>query len=72
MEAAVRRLAETSGVKAAAYIHPLRVALTGQAVSPGIFEVASIIGRDVSLARIDALLERLASNAQLSSRTTNR
>jgi len=48
------------------------VALTGQAVSPGIFEVASIIGRDVSLARIDALLERLASNAQLSSRTTNR
>jgi nondiscriminating glutamyl-tRNA synthetase len=60
VEAAIRGLAEAKGTKAATYIHPLRVALTGQAVSPGIFEVASILGRDVALARIDALLNRLA------------
>jgi glutamyl/glutaminyl-tRNA synthetase len=64
IEAAIRGLAERTGQKAAAFIHPLRVAVTGQAVSPGIFEVCSILGRDVTLARIDALLERLQhSNA---------
>ena len=68
IEAAIRGLAETSGVKAAAYIHPLRVALTGQAVSPGIFEVTSIIGRETSLARIDALVERLSSTVSEASR----
>jgi len=61
IETAIRGLAERHGVKAASYIHPLRVALTGQAVSPGIFEVTSIVGRETSLARIDALLERLSS-----------
>jgi glutamyl-tRNA synthetase len=59
IEAAVRGLAESRGKKAAAFIHPLRVALTGQAVSPGIFEVTSILGRDTVLARIDALTARL-------------
>jgi len=61
IETAIRGLAEKHGVKAGSYIHPLRVALTGQAVSPGIFEVTSIVGRETSLARIDALLERLSS-----------
>ncbi|HEY7993678.1 MAG TPA: glutamate--tRNA ligase [Candidatus Eremiobacteraceae bacterium] len=61
IEAAIRGLAEKHGVKAASFIHPLRVALTGQAVSPGIFEVTSIVGRETSLARIDGLLERLSS-----------
>ena len=67
IEAAIRGLAESRGKKAAAFIHPLRVALTGQAVSPGIFEVTSILGREVVLARIDALtarLERVAARPQ--------
>ena len=59
IEAAIRGLAESRGKKAAAFIHPLRVALTGQAVSPGIFEVTSILGRETVLARIDALSARL-------------
>jgi glutamyl/glutaminyl-tRNA synthetase len=59
IEAAIRGLAESRGKKAAAFIHPLRVALTGQAVSPGIFEVTSILGRETVLARIDALTARL-------------
>jgi glutamyl-tRNA synthetase len=35
---------------------PIRVALAGTAVSPGIFETLSVLGRDESLARIDAAL----------------
>jgi glutamyl/glutaminyl-tRNA synthetase len=70
IEAAIRSLAQHTGVKAAASIHPLRVALTGQSVSPGIFDVASIIGRDVALERIDALLARLTGTNALHARAT--
>lgn len=70
VEAAIRGLAERKGAKAAAYIHPLRVALTGQAVSPGIFEVTSIIGRDLALARIDALLTKLEAGTSFSRTAT--
>ena len=55
----MRGLAESRGTKAAAFIHPLRVALTGQAVSPGIFEVTSILGRETVIARIDAHYAKL-------------
>lgn len=61
VEAAIRECANARGVKAAALIHPLRVALTGQAVSPGIFEVCSIIGKQRALARIDDLMSRVSA-----------
>ena len=38
--------AEARGVKAASLIHAVRVALTGKAVSPGLFEVLALLGRD--------------------------
>lgn len=59
IERTIRELAATQGVKASDYIHPLRVAVTGQAVSPGIFEVCAILGRERVLQRIDALLALL-------------
>jgi nondiscriminating glutamyl-tRNA synthetase len=68
VESAIRGLAERTGAKAASFIHPLRVALTGVSVSPGIFEVAAILGREAATARIDALLSRLALKAQASSK----
>ena len=68
IEAAIRGLAEQKGLKAAAFIHPLRVAVTGQAVSPGIFEVCSILGRDVTLTRIDTLLGRLRAQQAVATR----
>jgi glutamyl/glutaminyl-tRNA synthetase len=71
IETAIRGLAERNGIKAASYIHPLRVALTGQPVSPGIFEVTSIVGRETSLARIDALLDRLSSSKQAATSGTS-
>ncbi len=58
-EEALRKTAEGLGVAAAKLIHPLRVALTGQAVSPGIFTVLVLIGRDRALRRIDKAITGL-------------
>jgi glutamyl-tRNA synthetase len=51
-EAEVRAFAETEGVKLGQAAQPLRAALTGKMVSPPIFEVLGILGRDESLARL--------------------
>ncbi|MEQ1868670.1 MAG: glutamate--tRNA ligase [Vicinamibacterales bacterium] len=45
LEATLRSLADERGVKAGALIHAVRVAVTGRTVSPGIFEVLSLLGR---------------------------
>ena len=37
---------------------PLRVALTGRTVSPGIYEVMALLGKDRTLQRIRAGVER--------------
>jgi glutamyl-tRNA synthetase len=52
LETAVRSLAEEQGIGAGKLIHPLRVALTGAGASPGIFEVATLLGRERVLARV--------------------
>lgn len=54
LEEALRALAETLGVGAGKLIHPLRVALTGQATSPGIFDVLVLLGKDRALERVGA------------------
>jgi glutamyl-tRNA synthetase len=55
MEKALRVLAERLGFgeKAGRVFQPLRVALTGLAASPGIFDVLLMLGRDRALTRID-------------------
>lgn len=60
LETELRDLADELGVGAGKLIHPLRVALTGLAVSPGIFEVLVAMGRDLAMKRIDAALAALA------------
>ena len=62
LECALRDLAEELEVGAGRLIHPLRVALTGQAVSPGIFDVLYYLGRSLSLDRIRRALETLAAD----------
>jgi glutamyl-tRNA synthetase len=52
LESAVRSLAESHGITAAALIHATRVALTGRAVSPGLFEVLELLGPDRASARV--------------------
>jgi glutamyl-tRNA synthetase len=59
MEQALRALAEGRGVAAGKIFQPLRVALTGLSVSPGIFDVLSLLGRERSLQRISQALVRL-------------
>ena len=59
MEESLRSLAERLGVAAGKIFQPLRVALTGLAASPGIFDVLVILGRERSLSRIDDALARL-------------
>ncbi|MFH1096063.1 MAG: glutamate--tRNA ligase [Candidatus Desantisbacteria bacterium] len=57
IEGAIRELAERLGVNAGDIIHPLRAVLTGKRVSPGIFEVAALLGQERVAWRIrDGLL----------------
>jgi glutamyl-tRNA synthetase len=58
IEAALRRVVEHSGLKPGRVFQPVRVAIAGQTVSPGIFESLALLGRDESLARIDRALRR--------------
>jgi glutamyl-tRNA synthetase len=60
LEAALRGLAEARGVKAAVLIHATRIAVTGRAASPGLFEVLELLGRETTLARLDHLVGFLA------------
>ena len=45
-ELAIRATAEAKSVKAATLIHAVRVAVTGKSVSPGLFEVLALLGRE--------------------------
>ena len=56
LETSIRALAESLGITAGKLFQPLRVALTGLTVSPGIFEMLIQMGRELSLKRIDAAL----------------
>jgi glutamyl-tRNA synthetase len=53
IEGVLRDVVARSGLKAKQVFQPLRVALTGTTVSPGIFETVALLGRDETLARVD-------------------
>jgi glutamyl-tRNA synthetase len=59
VEAALAPLPERLGSKPGRVYQPIRVAISGGTVSPGIFESLSALGREESLRRIDAALVRL-------------
>ena len=52
IEAAVRQVADSTGVKLGQVAQPLRAALTGRKTSPGIFDVLALLGKEESLGRI--------------------
>jgi glutamyl-tRNA synthetase len=54
LEASLKAMAEELGLGLGKLAQPLRAALTGQTTSPGIFDVLVLLGRDESLARIEA------------------
>ena len=52
IEEALRALAEQLGLKPRDAFQPIRLAVTGSKVSPGLFESLEVLGRDESLARL--------------------
>src|SRR3954470_16150704 len=59
VEAALRGVVDRLGVKPKEVFQPVRVAISGKTVSPGIFESVAALGRDETLSRIDAALDRV-------------
>jgi glutamyl-tRNA synthetase len=58
VEAALRGLVDQREVKPGAVFQPVRVAIAGTTVSPGIFESVALLGKPETLNRIDSALER--------------
>ena len=62
IEAALRAaLVDGLGLKPKLAFGPVRVAITGRRVSPPLFESLELLGRDQSLARLDAAADRVAA-----------
>jgi glutamyl-tRNA synthetase len=59
IEAALRAVVATRDVKPGKVFQPVRVAVAGRTVSPGIFESLELLGRTETLQRIDAALARV-------------
>jgi glutamyl-tRNA synthetase len=59
VEAALREVVERLGVKPRQVFQPVRVAVSGSTISPGIFESVVALGRVETLARVDDALSRL-------------
>ena len=54
LETALREVAAAGGMKAALLIHATRVAVIGEAVSPGLFDVLVLLGRERTIQRLRA------------------
>lgn len=61
IEASLRRVAETRGTKAATLIHPTRIATSGAAVGPSLFDLVAVLGRDRTVERLRRLENYLAA-----------
>ena len=60
IEAALKRLCDDLGEKPRTVYLPIRVAVTGSRISPGLYESLELLGRDASLARLRAGAELAA------------
>jgi glutamyl-tRNA synthetase len=63
LEEELRALAEARGVSGGKLFQPMRVALTGLGVSPGIFDVLMALGKERSLRRLEAAISTLRATA---------
>ena len=58
VEGVIRDLSERHGLKAAQFIHPCRVALTGELAGPSLFHLVTVLGKKVSVDRLERALDR--------------
>lgn len=63
LHAAIEGLAQASGEGLGKFVHPLRLALTGKSVGPGLFELAELLGRETCLERIARAIEFVKKDA---------
>ncbi|MSR78287.1 MAG: glutamate--tRNA ligase [Candidatus Omnitrophica bacterium] len=61
LENMTRLVSEKSSVSASILIHPLRYALTGTTVSPGLFELMCVLGKETCLKRVQYFIKSLSS-----------
>jgi glutamyl-tRNA synthetase len=54
LEKVFNELVAEKGIKLGKLAQPVRVALTGGTVSPGIFEVIEVMGKEKTIKRIEA------------------
>jgi glutamyl-tRNA synthetase len=59
IEGVVRNYAETKSISAGKLIHPLRLAVSGVGMGPGLFEMLEVIGKDEVCKRLEFALENL-------------
>jgi glutamyl-tRNA synthetase len=62
LETALGRILAEHDVKPGKLYQPIRVAITGTSVSPGIFESLAVLGKDRSLERIENAIRRLSTD----------
>ncbi len=63
IESGLAPLLERFEIKPGRLYQPIRVAITGSSVSPGIFESLSVLGREPALDRISTAVERLSASS---------
>jgi glutamyl-tRNA synthetase len=64
LETALGRILADHEVKPGKLYQPIRVAITGTSVSPGIFESLAVLGKDRSLGRIENAIQRLSTETE--------
>ena len=62
IQAAFERVLARFNLKLGQLAQPVRVALTGGTVSPGIYEVIAVLGRDRTVSRLRSALKSAATN----------
>ncbi|MEA2125361.1 MAG: glutamyl-tRNA synthetase, partial [Solirubrobacteraceae bacterium] len=60
LEQSLRDAADAAGLKPKNLFQPVRVAISGSTISPGIFESVAVLGREETLRRIDNVLSAAA------------
>jgi len=63
LERDLRALADARGIKPGMLIHAARLAVTGRMISPGLFEMLVLLGRDRVLARLERFVRTLDAGA---------
>ncbi len=63
LENAFKQVMETTGLKLGKIAQPVRVALSGKSVSPGIFEIIHVLGKEKTMNRLKAVIQYISEKS---------